>query len=77
MPADAGSGGAPQRAEINTTVLKAYRWQFIVSGVMELRFQKILHALISDAQMTRIHAALAPLTYAVPAKAEAPMAIVH
>jgi hypothetical protein len=63
--------------QINATVLKAYRWQFIVSGVMEPRFQKILSALISKAQMTRIQAALAPLTYAVPVKADAPMAIAH
>jgi hypothetical protein len=38
---------------------------------MEPRFQKILQGLISEAQMTRISTALAPLTYAVPAKAEA------
>jgi hypothetical protein len=63
--------------QVNNTVLKAYRWQFIVSGVMEPRFQKILQALISEAQMARIQGALAPLTYAVPAKAEAPMASVH
>ena len=63
--------------QINNTVLKAYRWQFIVSGVMEPRFQKILQGLISEAQMTRIQAALASLTYAVPAKAEAPVAMVN
>jgi hypothetical protein len=63
--------------QVNATVLKAYRWQFIVSGVMEPRFQKILYALISDEQKARIHAALAPLTYAVPVKAEAPMEMVH
>ena len=63
--------------QINATVLKAYRWQFIVSGVMEPRFQKILNALISKAQMTRIQAALAPLTYAVPVKVDAPMEMVH
>jgi hypothetical protein len=63
--------------QVNATVLKAYRWQYIVSGVMEPRFQKILRGLISDTQMTRIQTALAPLTYAVPAKAEAPMEMVH
>ena len=63
--------------QINATVLKAYRWQFIVSGVMEPRFQKILQSLISQAQMARIQAALAPLTYAVPIKAEAPLAMAH
>ncbi|HKQ26206.1 MAG TPA: hypothetical protein VJT81_17290 [Burkholderiales bacterium] len=63
--------------QVNNTMLKAYRWQYIVSGVREPRFQKILRGLISDAQMTRIQAALAPLTYAVPARVEAPMEMVH
>ena len=54
--------------QVNNTVLKAYRWQFIVSGVMEPRFQKILGGLISDTQMSRILKALAPLTYAMPAR---------
>ena len=63
--------------QVHNTMLKAYRWQYIVSGVMEPRFQKILRGLISDAQMTRIEAAIAPLAYAVPAKAEAPMEMVH
>ena len=63
--------------QINNTVLKAYRWQFIVSGVMEPRFQKILQGLISEAQMLRIQAALEPLTYAVPVRADAPMTMVH
>jgi len=63
--------------QVNNTMLKAYRWQYIVSGVMEPRFQKILRRLISDAQMKRIEAALAPLTYAVPAKAEAPMEMAY
>jgi hypothetical protein len=52
--------------QIKDTVLKAYRWQYIVSGVMEPRFQKILRGLISEAQMTRIVTALTPLMYAVP-----------
>jgi hypothetical protein len=73
-----GIPAADARAmQVNATVLKAYRWQFIVSGVMEPRFQKILSGLISEAQMTRIQAALAPLTYAVPVKVEAPMEMVH
>ena len=47
-------------------MLKAYRWQYIVSGVMEPRFQKVLFGVLDDAQAARIQAALAPLTYAVP-----------
>ncbi len=55
---------------IHATVLKAYRWQYIVSGVMEPRFQKVLFALVDEAQAGRIHNALAPLTYAVPQQPE-------
>ena len=70
LPAD----GA-QAAAIDATVLKAYRWQYIVSGAMEPRFQQMLASLVSDAQMQRINAALAPLAYAVPIRAGA--AVVH
>jgi len=60
-------------ARIEATVLKAYRWQYIVSGAMEPRFQKVLFSLVSEAQGARIQAALAPLTYAVPAQPEMPL----
>lgn len=55
-----------QREQIQALVLKAYRWQYIVSGVMEPRFQKSLFSLLDEPQAARIHHALAPLTYAVP-----------
>jgi hypothetical protein len=42
-------------------VLYAYRWQYIISGVEEPRFQKILGGLISKEQFGRIGAALAPI----------------
>lgn len=58
---------------IEDGVLKAYRWQYIVSGVMEPRFQKVLFSLVNEAQAARIQAALAPLTYAVPAEPEMPL----
>jgi hypothetical protein len=57
---------ADEAAQIHAGVLKAYRWQYIVSGVMEPRFQKTLFSLVDAAQVTRIQAALAPLSYAVP-----------
>jgi hypothetical protein len=57
---------ADEAAQIHAGVLKAYRWQYIVSGVMEPRFQKTLFSLVDAAQATRIQAALAPLSYAVP-----------
>jgi SAM-dependent methyltransferase len=42
-------------------VLRAYRWQYIFSGVEERRFQKVLSAVITGEQMRRIEVALAPL----------------
>lgn len=66
------------RAEqVNATLLKAYRWQYIVSGAMQPRFQNLLGELVSEAQMQRIQAALAPLTYAVPARGEVVAAMTH
>jgi hypothetical protein len=56
--------GAHRRIE--ETMLKAYRWQYIVSGVLEPRFQKTLFGLVTPAQRARIEAAMGPLTYAVP-----------
>jgi hypothetical protein len=64
---------AAQRQAIHATVLKAYRWQYIVSGVMEPRFQKVLFGLVDEAQGARIQGALAPLTYAVPQQPSVPM----
>ena len=55
-----------EREQVHAGILKAYRWQYIVSGVMEPRFQKVLFSLVDEAQGARIQAALAPLTYAVP-----------
>jgi hypothetical protein len=46
---------------VHATLLKAYRWQYIVSGTLEPRFQKLLGELAGDAQMARIQAALAPV----------------
>jgi len=42
-------------------VLKAYRWQYIVSGVQEPRFNKVLGSLINERQGERINRALAPI----------------
>jgi len=46
---------------LRDTVLKAYRWQYIASGVQDERFQKVLGSMITPAQMERIGAALAPI----------------
>jgi hypothetical protein len=46
---------------LHDQVLRAYRWQYILSGVEESRFQRVLSAMITSEQMRRIEAALAPL----------------
>lgn len=50
-----------QEEAIGYEILKAYRWQYIVSGVQDPRFTDILAELTNDAQMDRIVRALAPL----------------
>ena len=42
-------------------MLAAYRWQYIVSGVQDERFQEILGGMLTEAQKQRIGAALAPI----------------
>ena len=46
---------------VNATVLAAYRWQYIVSGVTLPRFSHLLNSMITRAQRERIGTALAPL----------------
>ncbi|HMA89287.1 MAG TPA: hypothetical protein VKP89_11140 [Burkholderiales bacterium] len=46
---------------VGAAFLAAYRWQYIVSGVQDERFQKILGGMITPAQFERIGAALAPI----------------
>lgn len=46
---------------VKETMLAAYRWQYIVSGVQDKRFQLILGGMITEAQMQRISTALAPI----------------
>ncbi|MGC1817360.1 MAG: hypothetical protein WA900_06860 [Casimicrobiaceae bacterium] len=50
-----------QADAIGDVFLRAYRWQYIVSGVQDERFRKALGALITPAQLERIGAALAPI----------------
>lgn len=66
-----------QAEQVHATLLKAYRWQYIVSGTLEPRFQKVLGRLVSAVQMARIQAALAPLGYAVPTRVQAMTAMMH
>ncbi|WP_457096406.1 hypothetical protein [Lysobacter sp. P5_B9] len=55
------SSTVAERDLLAAETLAAYRWQYIVSGVQEPRFQKILGDLVTPAQMQRIGTALAPL----------------
>jgi hypothetical protein len=60
-----GASGRTLRADeeraVEAAVLKAYRWQYIVSGVQDGRFLGILTELITPAQAERVTAALGPL----------------
>ena len=61
LPLDAAPPVRPGRgAAVHAVVLKAYRWQYVVSGAQEPRFQQVLKALVTPAQMQRILHALAP-----------------
>ena len=50
-----------EAGEVGATFLRAYRWQYIGSGVTDDRFLKILGGMIDGAQGARIQAALQPL----------------
>ena len=52
---------AGEVATMKATVLAAYRWQYIVSGVQLPRFRSLLSGMITPAQGERISAALAPI----------------
>ncbi len=47
--------------QLNVDLLKAYRWQYIFSGVEHDRFQALLGELTTDEQGERLGAALSPL----------------
>jgi 3-methyladenine DNA glycosylase/8-oxoguanine DNA glycosylase len=47
--------------KLRAAFLKAYRWQYIVSGAQNERFLQILGAMLSPAQLERVVAALKPI----------------
>jgi hypothetical protein len=53
--------GEAEAPVIEAAFLKAYRWQYIHSGVQHPQFGKVLSSLISEKQGQRIQAALATL----------------
>ncbi len=50
-----------ERDKLETGVLRAYRWQYILSGAQHPHFIKVLTSLITDAQTERIQSALTTL----------------
>jgi hypothetical protein len=53
--------GDAEQQQIGQLVLKAYRWQYIISGVKHRHFGKLLTEFTTPAQMQRILHALAPI----------------
>jgi hypothetical protein len=53
--------GKADAQKLRDLLLKAYRWQYIVSGVQQERFQKLLGGMITPAQGERIAKALGPI----------------
>jgi hypothetical protein len=53
--------GEAQLNRIKEVVLKAYRWQYIFSGVNQPRFQRLFGGLTTDTQRQRVSDALSPL----------------
>lgn len=52
---------AEEESHIRATVLRAYRWQYIVSGVQNAHFVRLLTSMTMSEQMLQIQAALAPI----------------
>ena len=52
---------AGERDRVREGLLRAYRWQYILSGVQEPRFSGILGSLINEQQGDRIRTALGTL----------------
>ena len=50
-----------EEAGIRAPLLRAYRWQYIVSGVQHPHFARLLTGMTTQSQMSRIQAALAPI----------------
>ncbi|VVP78368.1 hypothetical protein PS934_00460 [Pseudomonas fluorescens] len=50
-----------ETAQIKASLLSAYRWQYIISGVQHPHFGRLLTHMTTPAQMSRIQTALAPI----------------
>ena len=56
-----GRFDAAQVGQLGDLVLRAYRWQYIVSGAQHPRFLKLLLGMITPAQAERVSRALGPI----------------
>ena len=54
-----------QKNVIGTTMLAAYRWQYIISGVQDPRYLELLGSMINAEQGARINEALGPIVATV------------
>jgi hypothetical protein len=59
----AGTYTAEQGRQVGDLMLRAYRWQYIASGVQVPRFSNLLGRMLTSEQMTRVGSALAPLLH--------------
>jgi hypothetical protein len=50
-----------ETAQLKTSVLSAYRWQYIISGVQHPHFGRLLTSMTTPAQMSQIRTALTPI----------------
>jgi len=50
-----------ETAQVKTSMLSAYRWQYIVSGVQHPHFGRLLTSMTTPTQMSRIQTALVPI----------------
>ena len=57
-----------EEAGIRTLLLRAYRWQYIVSGVEHPYFSKLITGMATPAQVVRIQQALVPIVRATVAE---------
>jgi hypothetical protein len=53
-----------EATEIKASVLAAYRWQYIISGVQQPHFAKLLSGMTTAGQMTQIQTALRSIMHA-------------
>lgn len=61
LGAAARAFSAEETAAVHATVLDAYRWQYIVSGVQHPHFGRLLTSMTTPEQLARIQRALAPI----------------